>query len=65
MPGIKYKYSLKAYEITRKMARHILAYKIWQRKARCTIPYNTPYNINHSLATLNADNMFEPTEEGD
>lgn len=65
MTDIKCSYYSQVCETTRGITKYISIYKIWQKKACCTIPYNTLYNTNHFSALSEIEVMWESIEEGD
>lgn len=65
MAGIKCRHCSKICVTTREMTKHILACKINQGKARCTILRDIPYNTNHFPASPKVKAILESTEKGD
>ena len=62
---MKCKHCSKVCGITRGIIKHVSAYKVQQRKARCTVLRDTLYNTNHFPETSEAEAILEPVEKGD
>lgn len=65
MADMKCRYCSKVCEITCRIVKYILAYKIQRKKAHYIISYNNPYNTNHFPATPEIEAILKPTKEVD